>query len=212
MCYTTCINYLSFGGVPMPKKTFLNLPETRQSEIRELLLKIFYEKPVSQVKVSEIVSALQMSRGIFYKYFEDLNDAYDYLIHHYAGQIHGEIIDYMSQQEGDFFQGIEAFLLLYVELDHSSDRYRQLVLLAQNSYLFSYRPEADHGVAVWKELLEKNNFEIPTTDEQISFLYFSMKLVIDSLTDMLANNWGKEELIKDYRFKTRWLLEGIKKR
>lgn len=56
----------------MPKKTFLNLPETRQAEIRDLLLTIFYEKPVSQVKVSEIVTALQMSRGIFYKYFEDL--------------------------------------------------------------------------------------------------------------------------------------------
>ncbi|MDU5332964.1 TetR/AcrR family transcriptional regulator [Enterococcus sp.] len=196
----------------MPKKTFLNLPETRQAEIRTILLTIFYEKPVSQVKVSEIVDALQMSRGIFYKYFEDLNDAYDYLIHYYAGQIHGEIIEYMTRQEGDFFQGIEAFLLLYVDLDHDSSRYRQLVLLAQNSYLFSYRPEADHGVAAWEELLVKNDFQMKTSDEQISFLYFSMKLVIDSLTDMLANNWGEEELLKDFRFKTRWLLEGIKKR
>lgn len=196
----------------MPKKTFLNLPETRQAEIRTILLTIFYEKPVSQVKVSEIVDALQMSRGIFYKYFEDLNDAYDYLIHYYAGQIHGEIIEYMTRQEGDFFQGIEAFLLLYVDLDHDSSRYRQLVLLAQNSYLFSYRPEADHGVAAWEELLVKNDFQMTTSDEQISFLYFSMKLVIDSLTDMLANNWNEEELLKDFRFKTRWLLEGIKKR
>lgn len=196
----------------MPKKTFLNLPNKRQSEIRELLLTIFYEKPVSQVKVSEIVSALQMSRGIFYKYFEDLNDAYDYLIHFYAGQIHGEIIDYMTQQEDDFFQGIETFLLLYVGLDQDSSRYRQLVLLAQNSYLFSYRPEADHGMAAWEELLAKNQFDMPTLDEQISFLYFSMKLVIDSLTDMLANDWGKEELLKDFHFKAHWLLEGIKKR
>ncbi|MBO0411748.1 TetR/AcrR family transcriptional regulator [Enterococcus hulanensis] len=196
----------------MPKKTFLNLPETRQAEIRDILLTIFYEKPVSQVKVSEIVAALQMSRGIFYKYFENLNDAYDYLIHYYAGQIHGEIIDYMTRQEGDFFQGIEAFLLLYVDLDQQSTRYRQLVLLAQNSYLFSYRPKADHGVAAWKELLEKNNFVMSTNEEQISFLYFSMKLVIDSLTDMLANHWGEKELLTDFRFKTHWMLEGIKKR
>lgn len=196
----------------MPKKTFLNLPEARQAEIRTILLTIFYEKPVSQVKVSEIVDALHMSRGIFYKYFEDLNDAYDYLIHYYAGQIHGEIIEYMTRQEGDFFQGIEAFLLLHVDLDHDSSRYRQLVLLAQNSYLFSYRPEADHGVAAWEELLVKNDFQMTTSDEQISFLYFSMKLVIDSLTDMLANNWDEEELLKDFHFKTRWLLEGIKKR
>lgn len=196
----------------MPKKTFQNLPEKRQEEIRRLLLTIFYEKPVSQVKVSEIVSALQMSRGIFYKYFEDLNDAYDYLIHYYAGEIHSEIIDYMTQQKGDFFQGIEAFLLLYVNLDQETARYQQLVLLAQNSYLFSYRPKADHGVDAWQMLLEKNDFDMPTLEEQISFLYFSMKLVIDSLTDMLANQWSGEELIEDFRFKTRWLIEGIKKR
>jgi AcrR family transcriptional regulator len=196
----------------MPKKTFLNLSEVRQAEIRDLLVTIFYEKPVSQVKVSDIVEALQMSRGIFYKYFEDLNAAYDYLIHYYAGQIHGEIIDHMTQQEGDFFQGIENFLVLYVELDHSSARYRQLVLLAQNSYLFSYRPETDHGIDAWKELLEQNDFAMPTLEEQVSFLYFSMKLVIDSLTDMLANHWGREELLQDFRYKTHWLTKGIKRR
>ncbi|MGX7205073.1 TetR/AcrR family transcriptional regulator [Enterococcus pingfangensis] len=195
----------------MPKKTFQNLPETRQAEIRDLLLKIFYEKPVSQVKVSEIVDALQMSRGIFYKYFEDLNDAYDYLIHFYAGQIHGEIIKYMTKQDGDFFQGIEAFLLLYVDLDQEAPRYRQLVLLSQNSHLFSYRSATEHGIAAWTKILAKNQFIMPTLDEQISFLYFSMKLVIDSLTDMLANHWGEAELLQDFHFKTHWLLAGIRK-
>lgn len=195
----------------MPKKTFQNLPKARQAEIRDLLLTIFYEKPVSQVKVSEIVEALQMSRGIFYKYFEDLNDAYDYLIHFYAGQIHGEIIQYMIEQEDDFFQGIEAFLLLYVDLTQEDPRYRQLVLLSQNSHLFSYRSATEHSLSAWTQLLAKNHFIMPSLDEQISFLYFSMKLVIDSLTDMLANHWSAAELLRDFHFKTHWLLEGIKK-
>lgn len=64
----------------MPKATFNNLPPEKKIVVRNVLLKIFSDKPISQVKVSEIVEALQMSRGIFYKYFEDLNDAYDYLI------------------------------------------------------------------------------------------------------------------------------------
>ncbi|MDT2758581.1 TetR/AcrR family transcriptional regulator [Enterococcus xiangfangensis] len=195
----------------MPKKTFQNLPKARQAEIRDLLLTIFYEKPVSQVKVSEIVEALQMSRGIFYKYFEDLNDAYDYLIHFYAGQIHGEIIQYMIEQEDDFFQGIESFLLLYVDLTQEDPRYRQLVLLSQNSHLFSYRSATEHSLSAWTQLLAKNHFIMPGLDEQISFLYFSMKLVIDSLTDMLANHWSAAELLRDFHFKTHWLLEGIKK-
>ncbi|MBO1307603.1 TetR family transcriptional regulator [Enterococcus sp. 669A] len=194
----------------MPKSTFTNLPPERQQQIRELLLTIFYEKPVSQVKVSEIVAALKMSRGIFYKYFEDLNDAYDYVIHYYAGKVHGEIIEYVTHHEGDFFKGMEEFLLLAAKLKKDDLRYREIVLLTQNSYLFSYRSEVSHGMEMWQEILAKNHFNIQSEEESISFLYFSMKLVIDSLTDMLANHWSEAELIADFRFKSRWLTAGLR--
>lgn len=195
----------------MPKSTFNNLPKERQAHVRGILLDIFYAKPVGQVKVSEIVSALQMSRGIFYKYFEDLNDAYEYLIRYSAGVIHGEIIGFIMKQKGDYFAGIEKFLLEYVDLPKEDTRYRQLVLLTQNSYLFSYRTDAMHGMSAWRDILVANHFKIDTDEESLSFLYFSMKLVIDSLTDMLANQWSGAELVQDYRFKARWLTEGLRK-
>lgn len=196
----------------MPKSTFNNLPPEKQAHVRAVLLDIFYQKPVSQVKVSEIVAALQMSRGIFYKYFEDLTEAYEYLIHYYAGQIHGEIIASIMSYTGDYFKGIEKFLLLYIDLPANDPRQKQLILLTQNSYLFSERALEDfHGLHKWQEILANNHFMIDTEAEQISFLYFSMKLVIDSLTDMLANDWGKSELLQDFHFKTTWLLQGIKK-
>lgn len=64
----------------MPKDTFINLPIERQSRIETILLDIFSEKHLSRVNVSEIVEKMQMSRGSFYKYFEDLEDAYQYII------------------------------------------------------------------------------------------------------------------------------------
>lgn len=195
----------------MPKSTFNNLSAEKQAHVRSVLLDIFYQKPVSQVKVSEIVTALQMSRGIFYKYFEDLTEAYEYLIHYYAGQIHGEIITSIMSYTGDYFKGIEKFLLLYIDLPSDDPRKKQLILLTQNSYLFSKRaPNGFHGISKWQEILANNHFLMETEAEQVSFLYFSMKLVIDSLTDMLANNWGKTELLQDFRFKAQWLLNGIK--
>ncbi|MGX2943989.1 TetR/AcrR family transcriptional regulator [Enterococcus alishanensis] len=196
----------------MPKSTFKNLPTERQEYIRGILLDIFYAKPLGQVKVSEIVSALNMSRGIFYKYFEDLNEAYDYLIHYYAGIVHGEIIGYITHQKSDYFKGIENFLLSYIDLEETEPKYRQLALLTQNSYLFSYRSPMAHGMDAWTAILQENHFNIQSEAESVSFLYFSMKLVIDSLTDMLANDWSKEELIHDYRFKARWLTEGLQQK
>lgn len=53
----------------MPKETFFNISKEKQQWILEILLDTFYDQHISQVKVSEIVEAMGMSRGAFYKYF-----------------------------------------------------------------------------------------------------------------------------------------------
>ncbi|TXJ87359.1 helix-turn-helix transcriptional regulator [Enterococcus gallinarum] len=193
----------------MPKATFNNLPPEKKIVVRNVLLKIFSDKPISQVKVSEIVEALQMSRGIFYKYFEDLNDAYDYLIHDSANKVHGRILRKIGKHQQDFFKGLELFLVEALEYGKDSEEYKELQLLIQNSYLFSYRSEDPHGAAAWKKVLTANKFRIESQKEVDSFLYFSMKLVIDSLTDAYANQWTSNELLTDFAFKVKWLKQGI---
>ena len=61
----------------------------------------------------------------------------------------------------------------------------------------------------WLELLKINHFTIQSSEEAVSFLYFSMSLVMNSLTDLIANGWTKEELLKDFRYKSRWIAKGI---
>ena len=54
----------------MPKETFLNLPKSKQAVIDDILLQTFCAQSISQVKVSQIVDQMGMSRGAFYKYFK----------------------------------------------------------------------------------------------------------------------------------------------
>jgi AcrR family transcriptional regulator len=193
----------------MPKATFNHLPPEKKVFVRNVLLQVFSAKPLSQVKVSEIVDALQMSRGIFYKYFEDLNDAYNYLIHDSANRIHGRILRKIGEHQQDFFKGLELFLVEALAYEKESDAFKELQLLTRNSYLFSYRSEDPHGAVAWQAILEQNEFQINSQAEAYSFLYFSMKLVIDSLTDAYANQWSTEELLTDFAFKVKWLKQGI---
>lgn len=37
-----------------------------------------------------------------------------------------------------------------------------------------------------------------------------MDLVINSLTDYIANDWTTDELLQDYRYKVKWLQKGLK--
>lgn len=198
----------------MPKETFLHLPSEKKQHIEEILLENFYNRHISQVKVSEIVEAMQMSRGAFYKYFQDLEDAYAYLIKKYSMVIHGEILQAISKNKQDFFAGIETFLIRCSQADPNSHHWRMLLFLTQsnNVEMSRRRPVSSDSPMVkqWLELLALNQFDMTTTEEALSFLYFVMALVMGALTDCMTNQWTTAQVLQEFQFRKKWLLHGIK--
>ncbi|MDU4270866.1 MAG: TetR/AcrR family transcriptional regulator [Enterococcus hirae] len=198
----------------MPKSTFLNLPNEKKQRLIEILLENFSARHISQVKVADIVEDMGMSRGAFYKYFEDLEDAYTYTIQYYSIQIHRDILKYISQNKQDFFQGIENYLAWCSELEQKSSYWQAIRFLTRSDDFTNHqrtKPSAESGrLKEWFKLLKANGFHITSEEEAISFLYFVMDLVINSLTDYIANDWTTDELLQDYRYKVKWLQKGLK--
>ncbi|EMF0379710.1 TetR/AcrR family transcriptional regulator [Enterococcus hirae] len=198
----------------MPKSTFLNLPNEKKQRLIEILLENFSARHISQVKVADIVEDMAMSRGAFYKYFEDLEDAYTYTIQYYSIQIHRDILKYISQNKQDFFQGIENYLAWCSELEQKSSYWQAIRFLTRSDDFTNHqrtKPSAESGrLKEWFKLLKANGFHITSQEEAISFLYFVMDLVINSLTDYIANDWTTDELLQDYRYKVKWLQRGLK--
>ena len=198
----------------MPKSTFLNLPNEKKQRLIEILLENFSARHISQVKVADIVEDMAMSRGAFYKYFEDLEDAYTYKIQYYSIQIHRDILKYISQNKQDFFQGIENYLAWCSELEQKSSYWQAIRFLTRSDDFTNHqrtKPSAESGrLKEWFKLLKANGFHITSEEEAISFLYFVMDLVINSLTDYIANDWTTDELLQDYRYKVKWLQKGLK--
>ncbi len=198
----------------MPKSTFLNLPNEKKQRLIEILLENFSARHISQVKVADIVEDMAMSRGAFYKYFEDLEDAYTYTIQYYSIQIHRDILKYISQNKQDFFQGIENYLAWCSELKQKSSYWQAIRFLTRSDDFTNHqrtKPSAESGrLKEWFKLLKANGFHITSEEEAISFLYFVMDLVINSLTDYIANDWTTDELLQDYRYKVKWLQKGLK--
>lgn len=64
----------------MPNKTFMNLSLERQKEIKEIALKEFLEHDYETASLNQIVIALGISRGSFYRYFDSKEELYRYLI------------------------------------------------------------------------------------------------------------------------------------
>ncbi len=198
----------------MPKSTFLNLPAAKKKAVENVLLEVFYDRHVAQVKVSEIVTKMGMARGSFYKYFEDLEDAHLYLIKQASTEVHQEILNAINEQQADFFRGIEVYLTEVMALDRNDNRWKMIKLLTKSSDVFAKRMDAsaeleDHVLRAWTELLEKNRIVMATDAEALAFLYLMMDLVMTELTAAVVNNWDIPTLKTDYRFRENWLKKGL---
>ncbi|WP_461219336.1 TetR/AcrR family transcriptional regulator [Lapidilactobacillus salsurivasis] len=197
----------------MPKETFLNLPPTRQKEIEQLLLEIFYNRPVSQVKVTEIVERMEMSRGAFYKYFEDLNDAYHYTLAQNAKIIRHDILRCIDDNQEDFFVGIEHYLAKCGQLKPNTRYWRRINLLTRSNAELAVREISPGKTTAFVDrviaVIRKNQFNIRDDNEMISFLYFILEIIIDSLTAMVVNHWNSDQLLTDFRYKRKWLVGNL---
>ncbi|OQO71425.1 TetR family transcriptional regulator [Enterococcus villorum] len=199
----------------MPKATFLNLSSSKKQRILEILLQNFSNRHM-QVKVADIVEGMGMSRGAFYKYFEDLEDAYTYTIHHYSIYVYHNILKSISNNQKNFFQGIESYLAWCTTLDRSSSDWLAIQLLTKSNDVSTQKRITSSSeskmLKEWFKLLEMNDFSIKNEDEALSFLYFVMELIIQSLTDFITNDWTNEQLLQDFHYKVKWLTSGLTKK
>lgn len=72
----------------MVKQTFFNLPDEKKQRVTTALLHEFSNHPLPDAQVARIVKEAEIARGAFYKYFDDLTDAYTYLYEKAIQDIH----------------------------------------------------------------------------------------------------------------------------
>lgn len=75
----------------MPKQTFLKLNTEKKKRIENALLNEFAHHPLNKAQVARIIKDASISRGAFYKYFDDLTDAYQYLLHRELDHVHVDL-------------------------------------------------------------------------------------------------------------------------
>ena len=69
--------------------------------------------------------------------------------------------------------------------------------------------ETNSMMKQWLTILRYNQFQIVSTAEASSFLYFMMELVMGSLSDFIVNDWTSKALLEDYHYKVKWLVHGV---
>lgn len=63
----------------MPKDTFFNLPQKKQSLIIDVVITEFYEKGYDLASISSIVEKAHIAKGSFYQYFDGKDELFKYI-------------------------------------------------------------------------------------------------------------------------------------
>lgn len=118
----------------MPTQTFLNLNEDKQNQIFTALINEFSNHRLMDAQVARIIKDCSIARGSFYKYFDDINDSYQYVLKRVLREIHFDVFAQLKAEPTDslhaFYVATESFINELEDSDYEQF-YRQYVLFNQ---------------------------------------------------------------------------------
>lgn len=189
----------------MATQTFNNLNPQKQEKIITVLYRIFCKKPFHEVTVNEIVQELQIARGSFYQYFENLESAYFFILNRELIDIHRLFLTTLQERQGD----------LKVTFREYGDRIIT-ILFAEEHYgmyknCFLYR---DEDLERKWEALRHDHCKVFVPDDAVSFLDIDqvqfIKGVIHTLIERnFREEWSQEEFRQKYNHYVGWILQGV---
>ena len=95
----------------MVHATFTRLPAAIQARVQAALLAEFSQHPLQTAQVARIVDQAGIARGAFYKYFDDLTDAYQFVFQAALTTIHqGLPAQPSATNTAAFVASIQAFV------------------------------------------------------------------------------------------------------
>lgn len=94
----------------MVKATFINLPASKKKIIRQSLVNEFSTYPLAKAQVARIVAQAGIARGAFYKYFTDLNDAYQYMYKIAIKAVHSPVELTSAFEPQQYYQNVANFI------------------------------------------------------------------------------------------------------
>ena len=97
----------------MPTSTFYNLPEEKRAKLLAAIRQEFSRAPFAEASINKIIQAAGIPRGSFYQYFEDKQDALNYLLTDYRHKILECVKNSMETSGGDIFILFADVLIFY---------------------------------------------------------------------------------------------------
>lgn len=167
----------------MAKQTFLNLPEEKKKNIINSLKKEFSRVPLKDALVSNIIIDAKIPRGSFYQYFDNIEDAYYYIIEEYSKDVKKNLIETLKKNEGDLILSYkELYMYILDMIDNPADKdYFEKIFLNMNYQIEKmFTPNFNDGLNMILNSVDISKLNISSK--------FSLGYVIDIIESIVMTN------------------------
>lgn len=180
----------------MAKKTFENLEKEKKEKIYGRLKEFFEEEDLKNINVSGIVKKLNIARGSFYQYFEDLEDSYFTVLKKETGEIHHKFFNLYKENKEDMGKTLKAYRdFLATELydKNLKNLYRPKFFIFENSFML-------HG---------KNFLREHLSDDFYHKMTYIMAVFHELIKESIRSDYDKEKFLEVCNLYINYLLGGI---
>lgn len=195
----------------MPKETFYNLPEAKQKLILSTIKKEFEVHSIMDASVKDIVTALGISRGSFYTYFENLEESYFTILELETIETHELFLKTFRQEKGDLFKTLDRYGQVLAQELFKKEKYA----LYKNRFL-NWTAELD---ALWKKYYidHQNQKRVQVEaelrkadDERMKEVMNYVKAIVHELIKRaFLEKWDNEAFLSHYENQISWMKYGI---
>ena len=173
----------------MAKQTFLNLNEEKRKVVEESLKKEFSRVPLKDALVSNIVKCAKIPRGSFYQYFNDIEDAFYYVIGQYSKDIKKTLLENIVRNKGDIilsYRQLYIYILDMIEKEENKDYFEKIFLNMNYDIEIMFTPNFNEGLNVMLNQIDITKLNIPSK--------FSLSYILDIIQSVMMNN-----IVKSYK-------------
>lgn len=203
----------------MPKATFFNLPEKKRQSLIKALEIEFSRVPLYEASIANIVKTANISRGSFYQYFEDKEDAYFYILREQANSKNKQFLQQLENHQGDLFEAITAFyyeLLLELPDEEEYNFFRNALLNVthQIETMFNniiVRNVHGEGVEVISQRVNKDMLNIESDKELLHVIQIISAVAFRNFVEKFTRELSDDEAIENFKLDMKLLKKGLAK-
>lgn len=204
----------------MPTERFLKLPEEKKEKILEALIREFCDEPLESVSINRIVKEAGISRGSFYTYFEDKQDALSYIGMELQHRNDETLKNCIFSAKGDFFGAVELFFeeaWSYLKKNGLCSLQKSVAMHANINPLHVLEEASSekqqsrfYDLAEWCfARVDRSKLKLADTEEFLSLLTMCYISIMITVIELCLQPEREQEIMKRYHTRMRFLQEGV---